>query len=197
MIAIGVDLQNDFMDKERGSLYVPGSEEIKKNVAELVTKIRHANMSLWLTADWHNPSDPEISHAPNFETTFPSHCIAESWGAQFIPQVERDIVLDRITFKKNVFSVWKGNPDFAWQFNKAVANTDGEFLVFGVAGDVCVKALLEGMKNADRKITVYLIKDCIASISETSFEQIVRSMQAAFAGVGHEIVIMNHDEIYL
>jgi nicotinamidase/pyrazinamidase len=198
MIVIGVDLQNDFMNEKFGPLVVPGSEEIKPNIVKLVDRCRSGLASLWLTADWHREDDAELSVTPDFKTTFPSHCIADTWGAQFIPEIESNTQNRWTTFKKDKFSVWKGNIDFFTAFETACSSEhENNFIVFGVAGDVCVKALLEGMLNTGPRLTVQVVADCIASISKEAFERDIKLLRVKFQGSGHRLFVVNHDEVML
>jgi nicotinamidase/pyrazinamidase len=196
MIVIGVDLQNDFMNEKIGKLAVPGSEAIKPNVTKLLEFIRKNRVPMWLTADWHKEDDVEISATPDFKTTFPSHCIADTWGSQFIHEIEGNTENTWTTFKKDKFSVWTGNIDFNPAFIHAVMFCSN-YIVFGVAGDVCVKALLVGMSKVRTSITVQVVADCIASLSKQQFEQDIKEMRILFQAGGHKLFVVNHDEVML
>lgn len=198
MIAIGVDCQNDFMNEKVGRLAVSGSEVIKPNIVKLIDRCRSGLASLWLTADWHRENDPEISATPDFKTTFPSHCIADTWGAQFIPEIESNTQNRWATFKKDKFSVWAGNIDFMIDFQSVCSNDhENDFIVFGVAGDVCVKALLEGMLEIRPRLTVQVVVDCIASLSKEQFEKDIKELREKFQARGHRLFVVNHDEVML
>ena len=198
MIAIGVDLQNDFMNEKLGRLAVPGSEAIKPNIVKLVDRCRSGLASLWLTADWHREDDAEISATPDFKTTFPSHCIADTWGSQFISEIENNTRNTWTTFKKDKFSVWQGNIDFMPTFQSVCSNDhENNFIVFGVAGDVCVKALLEGMLEIRPRLTVQVVADCIASLSNEQFENDIKELRKKFQIWGHRLFVVNHDEVML
>lgn len=196
MIAIGVDLQNDFMNEKIGKLAVPGSEAIKPNVVKLLEFIRGNRIPMWLTADWHKETDSEISATPDYKTTFPSHCIADTWGVQFIREIAGNTKNQWITFKKDKFSVWTGNIDFHPAFSNATIGCSN-FIVFGVAGDVCVKALLAGMAETRTFITVQVVADCIASLSKEQFEKDIKELRVLFQAHGHKLFVVNHDEVML
>ncbi|HXY27847.1 MAG TPA: isochorismatase family protein [Acidimicrobiales bacterium] len=81
-----VDLQNDFADP-RGSLYVRGGEEVVAVANAHVRRARGAGAIVVYTRDWHP------SHTPHFAQdggTWPVHCVAGTWGADFVP----DLVVD-------------------------------------------------------------------------------------------------------
>ena len=177
---IGIDMQNDFMD-EHGALYVQGSEEIKSNIKTLTAKIMDMHIPALYTMDMHQSDDAELSDNPDYVVTFPKHCLEDSEGSWLIPQAtgvdeycdEDDIMPDHIQlYYKNKFSVFEGNEDFLATLN-AYASIDNIY-VFGVAGDVCVKAAIDGMlQYKDKQFTfenLYIIEDCIASLNDEQFE---------------------------
>lgn len=78
-----VDVQNDFADP-RGSLYVQGAEEVVGVVnAEVERAVRHACPIVY-TQDWHPAVTP---HFHKDGGAWPVHCVMESWGAAFHPDL--------------------------------------------------------------------------------------------------------------
>lgn len=78
-----VDCQNDFADPE-GSLYVPGAAEVLATVNRNVVAAIAGGSPVVYTQDWH----PETT--PHFEKdggTWPVHCVADTWGAEFHPRL--------------------------------------------------------------------------------------------------------------
>ena len=81
---IVVDVQNDFADLD-GSLYVTGGEKVVGFVNDEVEKARDAGAYVAYTQDWH----PEVTaHFEKDGGIWPVHCVADSWGAQFHPDLE-------------------------------------------------------------------------------------------------------------
>jgi len=85
-----VDLQNDFVDP-RGSLYVTGSEEIVPIANAQVLRAVAAGATVAYTQDWHPPHTPHFAQEGG---TWPVHCVAGTWGAEFVPglHVEGSVV---------------------------------------------------------------------------------------------------------
>ena len=81
---IVVDVQNDFADPE-GSLYVSGGEEIIPLVNDEIRRARAENGMVVYTQDWHPESTPHFSKDGG---VWPVHCVMETWGAQFHPELE-------------------------------------------------------------------------------------------------------------
>lgn len=81
-----VDVQNDFADKA-GSLAVTGAAEVVRAANAAAAAVRDAGGLVAYTADWHP------AHTPHFAQDggiWPVHCVADSWGAAFHP----DLVVD-------------------------------------------------------------------------------------------------------
>ena len=83
---IVVDVQNDFADPS-GSLYVTGGEAVVPAANREAAAAGGAGATLVYTQDWHPPSTP---HFEKDGGIWPVHCVADSWGAQFHPDLEVD-----------------------------------------------------------------------------------------------------------
>lgn len=155
-----VDTQVDFMRPD-GKLYVPQAEQIEPELRRLTAAAREHAIPLIASADDHQPSDPEISGTPDFEATYPPHCMRGTPGAERVPAtrqrwtlevghqplpqaelirataVERPVIL--IHKKKlDVFS----NPNT----EPLVRTLDAQRIVlYGVALDVCNRYAIEGL----------------------------------------------------
>jgi len=82
-----VDTQVDFMLPE-GRLYVPGAEELRPAMARLVEAAGIAGIVHVASADDHELTDPEISDEPDFEYTYPPHCLRGTPGAERVPETK-------------------------------------------------------------------------------------------------------------
>lgn len=83
---IVVDMQNDFADPE-GSLSVPGGAEVLAVVNSEVRAARDAGAFCVYTQDWHPADTP---HFAKDGGTWPVHCVADTWGAQLVPELTVD-----------------------------------------------------------------------------------------------------------
>jgi nicotinamidase/pyrazinamidase len=81
---IVVDVQNDFADPN-GSLYVSGGETIVPVVNEEMARARDAGAFVVYTQDWHPDNTP---HFQKDGGLWPVHCVQETWGAAFHPDLE-------------------------------------------------------------------------------------------------------------
>ena len=154
MILWDVDTQVDFMLPE-GKLYVPGAEETVPAMARLVAAARSAGLVHVASADDHELTDDEISESPDFETTFPPHCLRGTRGARKLPETEQaDPVplaltpVPREMLRGREFLLLKKDFDVFTNPNtepllKLIAPE--EVVVFGVATDVCDDAAIRGL----------------------------------------------------
>jgi nicotinamidase/pyrazinamidase len=78
-----VDVQNDFADPT-GSLYVKGGEQVVALINAEVERARTAGASVFYTQDWHPESTPHFAKDGGI---WPVHCVMETWGAQFHPDL--------------------------------------------------------------------------------------------------------------
>jgi nicotinamidase/pyrazinamidase len=78
------DVQNDFADRA-GSLYVPGGEDVVPVVNREVGRAVAGGALVVYTQDWHPPSTP---HFAKDGGVWPVHCVAGSWGAEFVTGLE-------------------------------------------------------------------------------------------------------------
>ena len=79
-----VDVQNDFADPA-GSLAVAGAEALIPAINAEVQRAATAGGVIVYTQDWHPESTP---HFAKDGGTWPVHCVAGTWGAEFHPQLQ-------------------------------------------------------------------------------------------------------------
>jgi nicotinamidase/pyrazinamidase len=87
---IVVDVQNDFADPA-GSLYVGEGEAVVPVANDEVAAAAEAGAPVVYTQDWHPESTP---HFEKDGGLWPVHCVRDSWGAMFHPElrVSGDVV---------------------------------------------------------------------------------------------------------
>jgi nicotinamidase/pyrazinamidase len=78
-----VDLQNDFADPN-GSLYVREGELVISVANGEITEAEGAGALIVYTQDWHPESTP---HFEKDGGLWPVHCVHDSWGAMFHPDL--------------------------------------------------------------------------------------------------------------
>jgi nicotinamidase/pyrazinamidase len=78
-----VDVQNDFADP-KGSLFVNGGEGVVPRANDEIDRAVAAGAPVLYTQDWHPASTP---HFQKDGGIWPVHCVQETWGAAFHPEL--------------------------------------------------------------------------------------------------------------
>ena len=188
-----VDTQIDFVHAD-GKLAVPGAEEVVPAMRRLVAAARDARIPHVASADDHELSDPEISEQPDFETTYPPHCLRGTRGARKIEETDQEdpvpIGLEPLGEKwlrgreflllKKHFDVFT-NPNTEQLLERLDPD---EVIVFGVATDVCDDAAIRGLLARGRRVT--FVEDAARGLDEARTERCLADWREAgvrFAGV--------------
>ncbi len=173
-----VDTQEDFID-QAGKLYVKGSERIRPVLKQITDFAKIEGIRVVNTCDYHHINSNELSSTPDFETSFPQHCLAGSSGAEFISETlpESPLLIDwdfelaiyaefdnpdrfrNIIIRKDAFDVFAGNP-YTEQIVQ-ILQPDKVF-VYGVTTNVCVDKAVMGL--SERGIKVYVFEDAIKEL---------------------------------
>jgi nicotinamidase/pyrazinamidase len=160
-----IDVQNDFADP-RGSLYVRGGEEVVPVINHDVGNARMAGAPILYTADWHPGSTPHFAKDGGI---WPVHCVAETWGAEFHP----DLVVDGPVVRKGANGE-DGYSGFTMRDPGTQETIPTELssllrergvtrlVVCGLATDYCVKSTaLDGLAEG---FEVKLLLDAVRSV---------------------------------
>lgn len=183
-----IDTQFDFMDP-KGTLYVPGSQEIAPNVRRLLeyaTRTRTATVS---PMDAHRTDDPEFKQ-------YGAHCIDGAPGQRRyfddLPRLPRVVWRPDATVTAADLKIEPGHhyvvhkrsfPMFANAWMRALRE-EGVFrglpsVAFGVATDVCVLRDVLDLCQAGARVRV--VRDAIAGITAADSERALKQMQDAGA----------------
>jgi nicotinamidase/pyrazinamidase len=174
-----VDTQYDFVRAD-GRLYVPGAEQLIPSFKRLNEHAHTHGIRVIASADEHVPEHAEISDAPDFDNTYPPHCLRGTPGQQKIPETAlRDplliepVAIDRaelerrvrehrgdILFHKHWFDVFT-NPNVEPVLEELDPD---EIVVYGVALDVCNRYVIEGLLERRPKTTLRLVTDATLPI---------------------------------
>src|SRR6187397_568034 len=173
-----VDTQVDFMLPD-GKLYVPGAEETIPEMKRLVEAARAAGVVHVASADDHELTDPEISADPDFQNTYPPHCLRGTRGAQKIPETEQvdpfplslvpyppGLVSGLVAEHREVLILKKNFNVFTNPNTEALLDAldPGEIVVFGVATDVCDDAAIRGFLQRGRRVR--FVEDAARGLDE-------------------------------
>lgn len=173
-----VDTQIDFV-YPRGKLYVQDAENLRPQWKKLTRLAAKKKIRVVNTADYHYPNSAELDTNPDFETTFPEHCMANTRGADFIKETDPEdaVIFDwdkeylitpelfdpdkhrNFIIRKDAFDVFSGNPATEIILKNIKLDT---VVVYGVTTNVCVDAAVKGL---NRKVkNVYVVTDAIKEL---------------------------------
>ncbi|MEU5160995.1 isochorismatase family protein [Streptomyces sp. NPDC020875] len=166
---IVVDVQNDFC--EGGSLAVAGGAGVAAAITDLIGESSPAYRHVVATRDHHVDPGDHFSDTPDYETSWPVHCVAGTEGAGFHPNFAPavasgaiDAVFDKGAYAA-AYSGFEGADEngtglAAWLRAQGVTEVD----VVGIATDHCVRAT--ALDAAREGFTTRVLLDLTAGVSE-------------------------------
>jgi nicotinamidase/pyrazinamidase len=138
---IVVDVQNDFC--EGGSLAVPGGAFVARSISDWLATSSGEYAHIVASEDYHVHPGAHFSAHPDFEDTWPPHCVAGTPGAEFQPDLDTSRV--ETVFRKGQYAgaysgfegaEETGTPLADWLRQRGVTDLD----IAGIATDHCVRA---------------------------------------------------------
>ena len=167
-----VDTQRDFCEAD-GRLFVPGADDagLRARQAALVAWARAAGVPHVASADDHLHADAEIADEPDWETTFPAHCLRGTRGAARIAETAQGDPLplaDAAETPARIAELLGGRREVLLHKHHldVFTNPNAETLVgalgiehavvFGVATDLCVDRTAMGLRRLGVRVTVAL-----------------------------------------
>ncbi len=186
---IVVDVQNDFT--QGGSLAVSGGARIAGLLGDFADKI--SCDIVVATRDWHVNPGTHFSETPDYKESWPAHCVAETYGAQFHSDLDIGHI-DAVFSKGETSAAYSGFEGFSKE-----GQTLESFLheknistvyVVGIATDYCVKATaIDAQINGFETIVV---QDLIVGVAlETSFQALAAMVKAGVTVKDSEEILEN------
>ena len=174
-----IDVQNDFC--EGGALAVAGGAAVAGKISKFLESTRYDLVVA--SRDWHDADNNNSGHfaepgaEPNYKTNWPVHCVAETNGAQYHPNLNTEAIGEHI-FKgqgQNGYSIYEGITKSGQTFDDLLnAHQVDEVDVVGIATDHCVLASALDSKSHGLKVRV--ISSLTAGVSEVTTEAAIDRM---------------------
>ncbi|MBB2975070.1 nicotinamidase/pyrazinamidase [Microbacterium endophyticum] len=175
-----VDVQNDFT--EHGALGVAGGDAVAARISQFVAEHADDYEIVVASRDWHDGSNDNGGHfaeSPDFVDTWPVHCVAGTFGAEY----DAEFDTSRVTYHlkkgqgKPAYSLFEGVSDDGLTAT-ALLEQHGilDIDVVGLATDYCVRASALDAVAAGRHVRIFT--DLVAGVHPASSE-------AALAEVAH------------
>ncbi len=181
-----IDVQNDFADRN-GGLYVVGGEDVVPVINAQIAAARSAGARVVYTADWHPPSTP---HFAKDGGVWPVHCVGDTWGAEFHP----NLVVDGPVVRKGTGGE-DGYSGFSMKdpVGDAITSTGlrsqldrwgiAKVVVCGLATDYCVKATVLDGVDAGYQVTLLSAAVCAVDLEAGDGDRALAAMAAAGCGL--------------
>jgi nicotinamidase/pyrazinamidase len=176
-----VDVQNDFADPA-GGLYVRGGEELVRPIGVEVGAAQNAGATVVYTQDWHPGTTP---HFEKDGGVWPVHCVHDSWGSQFHPEllVQGPVVRKGISGEDgySAFSVRDPVTGAAasTQLQSLLDPAVRRLVIVGLAGDYCVRETALDGRRLGYDVEVPLALTRFVELAEGDTERAVIEMREA------------------
>lgn len=171
-----VDVQNDFC--EGGSLAVVGGAAVAREITAFLRQHGSEYAAIVATRDHHIDPGTHFSHRPDFEESWPHHCVPGTAGAEFHPDLDTSF-FHAVFYKGGYAAAYSGfegtsesgEPLSDWLRGRGVRNLH----IAGIATDYCVRATaLDAVREG---FSVTVLADLTAGISPASTDAALREMR--------------------
>ncbi|AGJ55224.1 isochorismatase family protein [Streptomyces sp. NPDC053741] len=179
---IVVDVQNDFC--EGGSLAVAGGADVAAAITDLIGDAQPGYSHVVATRDHHIDPGDHFSSAPDFERSWPPHCVAGTEGVGFHPNFAPAVASGAIdtVFDKGAYTAAysgfegvdeNGTGLAQWLRDRSVTAVD----VVGIATDHCVRAT--ALDAAREGFATHVLLDLTAGVAEGTTARALEELRTA------------------
>ncbi|MFB8036072.1 nicotinamidase [Streptomyces sp. NPDC056004] len=179
---IVVDVQNDFC--EGGSLAVTGGADVAAAVTDLIGEAQAGYDHVVATRDHHIDPGSHFSDRPDFENSWPPHCVAGTEGVGFHPNFAPAVAsgaIDAVFDKGDYAAAYSGFEGLDengvgladWLRGHRITEVD----VVGIATDHCVRATALDAVRAG--FTTHVLLDLTAGVAEATTERALEELRRA------------------
>lgn len=183
-----VDVQNDFT--EGGALGVDGGAAVAQGVSDYLRAHADEYEIIVASRDWHDADNDNGGHfagddEPDFQSSWPVHCVAGTPGAAYHPAFETGRVTHHVRKGQGVpaYSLFEGRTESGATVHELLEEHGIHTIdVAGIATDYCVRASALDALEHGRKVRV--LTSLIAGVAPASSEAAL----AELAHAGAELV---------
>ncbi|MCX4731829.1 isochorismatase family protein [Streptomyces sp. NBC_00984] len=179
---IVVDVQNDFC--EGGSLAVAGGADVAAAITDLIGEAQAGYRHVVATRDHHIDPGNHFSAQPDFEQSWPAHCVAGTEGVGFHPNFAPAVASGAVeaVFDKGAYAAaysgFEGLDENGvgladWLRDRRITEVD----VVGIATDHCVRATALDAVRAG--FTTHVLLDLTAGVAEATTERALEELRRA------------------
>jgi nicotinamidase/pyrazinamidase len=174
-----VDVQNDFC--EGGSLAVSGGAAVAKKISDYLKRSDYDFVIA--SRDWHDSDNNNSGHfadseaEPDYKTSWPIHCVANSEGANYHPNLELDLIQAHVLKGQGShgYSAFEGVTEDGGTLSELLKLKGiNQLDVVGIATDHCVLASALDAKKLG--LDVRVISSLTAGVSPETTERAIDSL---------------------
>lgn len=175
-----IDVQNDFC--EGGALAVTGGAEVAAGITEFLNSHKNEFDYVIASRDWHDANSTNGGHfseAPDFVNSWPVHCVAETFGAEYHAAFEPSKVDFHIRKGqgKPSYSIFEGTSESGLSFEQLLEELNvNSVTVVGLATDYCV--LQSSLDAKKLGLEVRILKDLVAGVAAESSQEALNKLAA-------------------
>ena len=177
-----VDIQKDFFD---GKYKIPSVDSILNNLSDITQFAKPNGIKVINTAGWYSPEANFLSETPDYNDTFPPHCVMNTEGARFIKETapEKFTIIDwtnpsgislpdihksrEVAITKSDMDLFKGN-----SYSESILHNLGvpihqrpKFVIYGInIGSTALNLLRRGYE-------VVIVNDANRNLNGVPFTQ--------------------------
>lgn len=179
-----VDVQNDFCPG--GALAVPEGDRVVPVLNEYMARFAAAGLPVYASRDWH---PPRTRHFKEFGGAWPPHCIQNTPGAEFHPELRLPanavIITKGSDPEEDAYSAFQAKtPDGQPFLERLRADGVTHLYIGGLATDYCVRAsALDARRHG---LAVTLLVDAIrgVDVNPGDSERAIEEMREAGVELG-------------
>ena len=185
-ILIVVDMQNDFINAEKGALPIQQDEALtNKMISNIDKKIREylkdKENYIFFTKDTHS-LDPSVRNKYIEAREFPRHCLLDTWGWEIIDELKG--------YANHFNTVWKSTFGSKALINRIKGLADFTKIesieLVGVCTDICVLSNAIMLRNAFPEVPILVDSSCCAGTSAENHRAACRALEMNCIEVDYE-----------
>jgi nicotinamidase/pyrazinamidase len=178
-----VDVQNDFT--EGGALGVDGGAAVARGVTDHLREHTDEYEIIVASRDWHDGDNDNGGHfagddEPDFQSSWPVHCVAGTAGAEYHPAFDTERVTHHVRKGQGVpaYSLFEGRTESGETVHRLLEEHGIDSIdVAGIATDYCVRASALDALEHGRKVRVltWLIAGVAPASSEAALAELAHA----------------------
>ncbi|EAR24166.1 putative pyrazinamidase / nicotinamidase [marine actinobacterium PHSC20C1] len=178
-----IDVQNDFT--EGGALGVNGGAAVAADITTFLWANADHYCVVVASRDWHDANSDNGGHfamdaEPNFVDTWPPHCVAGTYGAEYDPALNTGQITMHVRKGQGVpaYSIFEGITDDGESIPAMLDRLEIERIdIVGIATDYCVLASALDAVATGRSVRV--LTRLVAGVAPESSVAALATMQEA------------------